>query len=158
MRKCGICFKDDVRLRYWFGGLSCNCCKYFFIRFVQNTNIQRCRNNRACFNGQGQFSCRPCRYLRCLQRGMKPYFVGRIHEPLDYFIERFTPDKPNYIQDFSKMPALIPIPRTTLNTCRVRKRLRTESVNLKTDEGKLMIDENPENGDEAKDDEYPSNE
>ena len=112
MRKCGICFKDDVRLRYWFGGLSCNCCKYFFIRFVQNTNIQRCRNNRACFNGQGQFSCRPCRYLRCLKRGMNPYFVGTIHEPLgppDFLIDKFTHE------DFSKMPALIPIPKNPLN-------------------------------------------
>ena len=80
---------------------------------------------------------------------MKPYFVGRIHEPLG------PPDYTNWLynhEDFSKMPALIPIPKTR----RMRKRLQTESVNK--DEGKLVIDENPEDGNEAKDDEYPSNE
>ena len=113
MRRCGICFKKDT-LRCWFGGLCCKNCRFFFIRFVQATNIQRCKNNQACFSGEGSWMCRVCRYLRCLKSGMDPYFVGKIHKPFDQPSRVKKTLQQIYNEDFSEMPALIPIPPALL--------------------------------------------
>ena len=73
---CGVC--GDLAKSYHFGGLSCDSCKAFFRRSVQNDNYL---NFQCCHSGNCQItlstrkSCQYCRMKRCFSIGMEKSWV-----------------------------------------------------------------------------------
>lgn len=73
---CGVC--GDVARSYHFGGLSCDSCKAFFRRSVQNDNYMRfqCYHTGQCvLSVNNRKSCQYCRMRRCFEIGMEKSWV-----------------------------------------------------------------------------------
>ena len=77
VKYCGIC--GDVAKSYHFGGLSCDSCKAFFRRSVQNDNYLQflCsqHHSQCVINMSNRKSCQYCRMNRCFAIGMEKSWV-----------------------------------------------------------------------------------
>ncbi len=77
VKLCGVC--GDVAKSYHFGGLSCDSCKAFFRRSIQNDNyvhFQCCQLNGQCvLTLTNRKRCQYCRIKRCFQIGMEKSWV-----------------------------------------------------------------------------------
>ena len=74
--KCHVC--GDKSTGSHFGGLSCESCKAFFRRSVQNDRHveYKCTYQNTCeMNINTRKICQACRYRNCLNIGMKPKWV-----------------------------------------------------------------------------------
>ena len=74
--KCHVC--GDKSTGSHFGGLSCESCKAFFRRSVQNDRHleYKCTYQNTCeMNINTRKVCQACRYRTCLNIGMKPKWV-----------------------------------------------------------------------------------
>lgn len=70
--KCPIC--TDVISGYHYGTYSCESCKGFFKRTIQNKRVERlmCEFGGKCLiNLQNRKYCASCRFKKCLESGMK---------------------------------------------------------------------------------------
>jgi hypothetical protein len=73
---CGVC--GDIAKSYHFGGLSCDSCKAFFRRSVQNDNylhFQCCHRGQCVISLSNRKSCQYCRMKRCFAIGMEKSWV-----------------------------------------------------------------------------------
>ncbi|KAL3211143.1 hypothetical protein MRX96_000828 [Rhipicephalus microplus] len=69
-RICGVC--GDRAKSYHFGGISCDSCKAFFRRSVQNESHFQCPNRGNCrITLASRKSCQACRFAKCLAIGME---------------------------------------------------------------------------------------
>ncbi|XP_074654042.1 nuclear receptor subfamily 5 group A member 2-like [Tubulanus polymorphus] len=67
---CPVC--GDKVSGYHYGLLTCESCKGFFKRTVQNKKVYSCVDNRSCQIDKTQRKrCPYCRFQKCLQVGMK---------------------------------------------------------------------------------------
>lgn len=67
---CPVC--GDKVSGYHYGLLTCESCKGFFKRTVQNKKIYSCVDNRSCLIDKSQRKrCPYCRFQKCLSVGMK---------------------------------------------------------------------------------------
>lgn len=76
LKFCRVC--GDIAKSFHFGGLSCDSCKSFFRRSVQNDNYRNfmCRFNNECtISTNNRKHCRSCRIRRCLAIGMEKSWV-----------------------------------------------------------------------------------
>ena len=76
VKYCGVC--GDVAKSYHFGGLSCDSCKAFFRRSVQNDNylhFQCCHRGQCTISLSNRKSCQFCRMKRCFGIGMEKSWV-----------------------------------------------------------------------------------
>ena len=74
---CPVCLvprkPGSKRPQLHYGGLCCMSCKAFFRRVVKMNLVARfnCKNDENCnFEDMKRYSCKKCRFLRCLQNGM----------------------------------------------------------------------------------------
>ncbi|KAL3119929.1 hypothetical protein niasHT_007057 [Heterodera trifolii] len=68
--KCPIC--SDKISGYHYGLLTCESCKGFFKRTVQNKKHYTCNSNQSCeVEKQSRKRCPHCRFQKCLEKGMK---------------------------------------------------------------------------------------
>ncbi|ODM96695.1 Vitamin D3 receptor A [Orchesella cincta] len=75
-KTCGVC--GDRAKSFHFGGLSCDSCKAFFRRSVQNDAhvAFRCAYDSCCdINISTRKSCQFCRFKKCLAIGMEKSWV-----------------------------------------------------------------------------------
>ncbi|CAL8142986.1 unnamed protein product [Orchesella dallaii] len=75
-KTCGVC--GDRAKSFHFGGLSCDSCKAFFRRSVQNDAhvAFRCAYDSCCdINISTRKSCQFCRFKKCLSIGMEKSWV-----------------------------------------------------------------------------------
>lgn len=73
-RICGVC--GDRAKSYHFGGISCDSCKAFFRRSVQNEAQFQCPNRGNCrITLASRKSCQACRFAKCLAIGMEASWV-----------------------------------------------------------------------------------
>lgn len=73
-RICGVC--GDRAKSYHFGGISCDSCKAFFRRSVQNESHFQCPNRGNCrITLASRKSCQACRFAKCLAIGMEASWV-----------------------------------------------------------------------------------
>ena len=76
IKYCGVC--GDIAKSYHFGGLSCDSCKAFFRRSVQNDNylhFQCCHQGECLISLSNRKSCQFCRMKRCFSIGMEKSWV-----------------------------------------------------------------------------------
>lgn len=76
VKYCGVC--GDIAKSYHFGGLSCDSCKAFFRRSVQNDNylhFQCCHRGLCVISLSNRKSCQYCRMKRCFGIGMEKSWV-----------------------------------------------------------------------------------
>ena len=76
IKYCGVC--GDIAKSYHFGGLSCDSCKAFFRRSVQNDNylhFQCCHQGDCLITLANRKSCQFCRMKRCFGIGMEKSWV-----------------------------------------------------------------------------------
>lgn len=67
---CPVC--GDKVSGYHYGLLTCESCKGFFKRTVQNKKVYSCVDNRSCLIDKAQRKrCPFCRFQKCLNVGMK---------------------------------------------------------------------------------------
>ncbi|XP_064648984.1 nuclear receptor subfamily 5 group A member 2-like isoform X2 [Lineus longissimus] len=67
---CPVC--GDKVSGYHYGLLTCESCKGFFKRTVQNKKVYSCVDNRSCLIDKSQRKrCPYCRFQKCLNVGMK---------------------------------------------------------------------------------------
>lgn len=67
---CPVC--GDKVSGYHYGLLTCESCKGFFKRTVQNKKVYSCVDNRSCHIDKSQRKrCPYCRFQKCLSVGMK---------------------------------------------------------------------------------------
>nr|UJP31525.1 putative steroidogenic factor 1 [Mya arenaria] len=67
---CPVC--GDKVSGYHYGLLTCESCKGFFKRTVQNKKVYSCVDNRSCHIDKSQRKrCPYCRFQKCLNVGMK---------------------------------------------------------------------------------------
>lgn len=67
---CPVC--GDKVSGYHYGLLTCESCKGFFKRTVQNKKVYSCVDNRTCLIDKSQRKrCPYCRFQKCLNVGMK---------------------------------------------------------------------------------------
>ncbi|KAK3087569.1 hypothetical protein FSP39_007643 [Pinctada imbricata] len=67
---CPVC--GDKVSGYHYGLLTCESCKGFFKRTVQNKKVYSCVDNRSCMIDKSQRKrCPYCRFQKCLSVGMK---------------------------------------------------------------------------------------
>jgi hypothetical protein len=74
--ECHVC--TDISTGSHFGGISCESCKAFFRRSVQNNRFMEYRclyENRCNMNKSTRKICQACRYRVCLAIGMKAKWV-----------------------------------------------------------------------------------
>ena len=68
--QCPVC--GDKVSGYHYGLLTCESCKGFFKRTVQNKKVYTCIENRNCLIDKTQRKrCPYCRFQKCLKVGMK---------------------------------------------------------------------------------------
>lgn len=73
-RVCGVC--GDRAKSYHFGGISCDSCKAFFRRSVQNESKFQCPNRGNCrITLASRKSCQACRFAKCIAIGMESSWV-----------------------------------------------------------------------------------
>ena len=75
-KSCGVC--GDLAKSFHFGGLSCDSCKAFFRRSVQNDNYLNfhcCHQGNCAMTLTTRKSCQFCRMQRCFQIGMEKSWV-----------------------------------------------------------------------------------
>lgn len=76
-RFCGVC--GDVAKSFHFGGLSCNSCKAFFRRSVENDLYLQffcCRGRQSCvITKNNRKTCQHCRMRKCFEIGMQKRWV-----------------------------------------------------------------------------------
>ena len=86
VRTCPICFKQDVRLRWWYGAMCCQYCKAFFKNVLNGRKYVSCEKSLACRIAPGLSGlkrgplCRLCRFQRCLSKGMRPDLTVNVYE------------------------------------------------------------------------------
>ena len=76
IKYCGVC--GDVAKSFHFGGLSCDSCKAFFRRSVQNDNYLnfQCAHQGCCIISlANRKSCQYCRMKGCFNIGMEKSWV-----------------------------------------------------------------------------------
>ncbi len=76
VKYCGVC--GDLAKSYHFGGLSCDSCKAFFRRSVQNDNylhFQCCHHGQCVITLSNRKSCQYCRMKLCFGIGMEKSWV-----------------------------------------------------------------------------------
>ena len=80
LNSIGICAICGVKgSGYHYSVYSCEGCKAFFKRTVQNDLIYKCNLFKLCkINKQTRSQCRFCRYTKCLRIGMKTNKVKKI--------------------------------------------------------------------------------
>ena len=80
---CPVC--GDKVSGYHYGLLTCESCKGFFKRTVQNKKVYTCVADRSCIIDKTQRKrCPYCRFQKCLDVGMK--LEGRSFESTQYSI------------------------------------------------------------------------
>ncbi|VDO28266.1 unnamed protein product [Heligmosomoides polygyrus] len=68
--QCPVC--GDRVSGYHYGLLTCESCKGFFKRTVQNKKSYQCAASSNCpVDKAGRKRCPRCRFAKCLQQGMK---------------------------------------------------------------------------------------
>ncbi|KAB7505505.1 Thyroid hormone receptor beta-A, partial [Armadillidium nasatum] len=75
-KECGVC--GDVAKSMHFGGLSCDSCKAFFRRSVQNNAYKgfSCPYEKKCVIGvSSRKACQYCRFEKCISIGMEKGWV-----------------------------------------------------------------------------------
>ncbi|ELU05472.1 hypothetical protein CAPTEDRAFT_119978, partial [Capitella teleta] len=66
---CVVC--SDIANGVHFGAITCEGCKKFFRRGLQEHSTYSCKSSRDCvINPRTRNSCRFCRYQKCLSAGM----------------------------------------------------------------------------------------
>ncbi|CAF3985859.1 unnamed protein product [Rotaria sp. Silwood1] len=66
---CGVC--NDKATGIHYGLATCEGCKGFFKRTVQNKRKYRCNGNGSCIIDKSQRNrCQYCRFRKCLMKGM----------------------------------------------------------------------------------------
>jgi len=76
IKYCGVC--GDIAKSFHFGGLSCDSCKAFFRRSVQNDNYLnfQCAHQGCCvISLANRKSCQYCRMRGCFNIGMEKSWV-----------------------------------------------------------------------------------
>lgn len=69
-KNCPVC--DDKVSGYHYGIFSCESCKGFFKRTVQNKKAYKCHQKGSCdINVYNRKKCPACRFTKCLEVGMK---------------------------------------------------------------------------------------
>ncbi|XP_062611307.1 uncharacterized protein LOC134273149, partial [Saccostrea cucullata] len=78
---CPVC--GDAVSGYHYGIFTCESCKGFFKRTVQNNKSFTCHRNGDCEISRGnRKKCPCCRFAKCVQMGMKTQECGyRFHPP-----------------------------------------------------------------------------
>ena len=67
--RCHVCLEAASGLH--FGAITCEGCKGFFRRSVNEKKIPRCENEGKCdISNLNRNSCRSCRYDKCIEVGM----------------------------------------------------------------------------------------
>ncbi|KAF1749095.1 hypothetical protein GCK72_025562 [Caenorhabditis remanei] len=66
---CSVCADKSTGLHY--GASTCEGCKGFFKRSVQNKKIYHCNQNNLCeIDKQNRNRCQSCRFRKCISKGM----------------------------------------------------------------------------------------
>lgn len=86
---CPVC--GDKVSGYHYGLLTCESCKGFFKRTVQNKKVYQCVADRSCHIDKSQRKrCPYCRFQKCLDVGMKlegKFFIACFLLFLSVFVE-----------------------------------------------------------------------
>lgn len=84
---CGVC--GDRAKSYHFGGISCDSCKAFFRRSVQNGARFQCPYEGCCrITVASRKCCQSCRFKKCLSIGMEQSWVMTEQERLQLLRSR----------------------------------------------------------------------
>ncbi|CAJ0921161.1 unnamed protein product, partial [Mesorhabditis belari] len=99
---CEICLLDASGLH--FGVASCRACAAFFRRSVVLKLVYKCQKEHHCdVTKKQRFSCRCCRFQKCLDRGMRPSMVQpNSQDKLDA-----SPQGVNLLSEVSTPPSTI---------------------------------------------------
>ncbi|KAE9532790.1 hypothetical protein AGLY_009871, partial [Aphis glycines] len=88
---CPVC--GDKVSGYHYGLLTCESCKGFFKRTVQNKKVYTCVAERSCHIDKTQRKrCPFCRFQKCLEVGMKLEVTGRYDDIRKTALINFTRD------------------------------------------------------------------
>ena len=86
---CPVC--GDKVSGYHYGLLTCESCKGFFKRTVQNKKVYTCVADRSCVIDKTQRKrCPYCRFQKCLDVGMKLEGRHIFHSMINIFINKST--------------------------------------------------------------------
>lgn len=67
--QCHVC--NDAASGLHFGAFTCEGCKGFFRRMMNEQKVPRCDNDGKCdITNKNRNSCRACRFKKCLEVGM----------------------------------------------------------------------------------------
>ncbi|XP_064478805.1 vitamin D3 receptor-like [Ornithodoros turicata] len=87
IKVCGVC--GDRAKSYHFGGISCDSCKAFFRRSVQNGARFQCPYEGCCrITVASRKCCQSCRFKKCLSIGMEQSWVMTEQERLQLLRQR----------------------------------------------------------------------
>ncbi|KAL3872273.1 hypothetical protein ACJMK2_040207 [Sinanodonta woodiana] len=134
---CPVC--GDKVSGYHYGLLTCESCKGFFKRTVQNKKVYSCVDNRSCHIDKSQRKrCPYCRFQKCLNVGMKLEAVrqDRMRGGRNKF-------GPMYKRDRALKQQAVRQQQHILTSCQMRLSngmgpLSTESQDIKPDPATLM--------------------
>jgi hypothetical protein len=102
---------------YHYGLLTCESCKGFFKRTVQNKKVYTCVADRSCVIDKTQRKrCPYCRFQKCLDVGMK--LEGKLHN----FRRRLSENSKTGgmdLADFDPSPPPASVTQALLNFCRI---------------------------------------
>merc|ERR1712122_68853 len=83
---CPVCLEETPRnkkLYHHYGGVCCNSCKLFFKRASKKTIGKCSKFSLGQCHLRGAFTCKKCRYERCLRNNMSKKFVQTIKKDLE---------------------------------------------------------------------------
>ncbi|CAI5454430.1 unnamed protein product [Caenorhabditis angaria] len=79
-QECSICSAQADGMHY--GALSCRSCNAFFRRTVVEKAKYECKHSKNCkINSDDRCSCRYCRYMKCIEAGMRVEAVQPRRDP-----------------------------------------------------------------------------
>ena len=71
MAMCVVCLAGMDKVRVHYGGVSCYPCRQFFRRVTNSGETKTCTKESPC----PVRMCKACRYMKCLEAGMRPDMV-----------------------------------------------------------------------------------
>ena len=137
--KCHAC--GDKSTGSHFGGLSCESCKAFFRRSVQNDRYleYKCTYQNSCeMNINTRKICQACRYKTCLNIGMKPKWVLSDTERLQKYGSRRRKLNNSVTSGATEIPFVAPI--------KIQNPIKSEPISTESSQS-VNIKINEENND-----------
>ncbi|CAB3400083.1 unnamed protein product [Caenorhabditis bovis] len=104
--KCHIC--GDVATGRHYGAIACNGCKGFFRRTIRKNYSYRCRFGNTCsIDKSNRAICRFCRYMKCVNSGMKEDQVQNERDVIGKRTPLTSPDLPSNDTALSEHEAIL---------------------------------------------------